>query len=494
MADRTAIASTGPVIVWFRNDLRIADNPALAAAAGSGRPVIAVYVLDEESAGLRPLGAASRWWLAGSLRALASSLGERAISLTLRRGTARKVITDLAAQTRAAAVHWNRRYDRAGEAIDSEVVADLAARGIAAETFQASLLFEPQAVRSRSGAPFSVFTPFLRHVLALGEPRTPIAPPGRLAGPADLASEQVEDWRLEPAAPDWAEKFHSEWTRGEAAARNTLASFADNALLYYAEQRDRLDLAGTSRLSPHLRFGEISPFQVWHAAKQACESASGSAARASADKFIAELIWREFCHHLLAQHPDLATRNVQARFDGFPWRTDEAVPGALKAWRRGQTGYPIVDAGMRQLWATGWMHNRARMVAASFLIKHLLIDWREGERWFWDTLVDADLANNPASWQWVAGSGADAAPYFRIFNPILQGQKFDPAGDYVRRWVPELAGLSAEAIHAPFEARSDVLNAAGVELGTTYPSPIVDHKAARARALAAFARIKDETR
>ena len=484
--------TTASAIVWFRDDLRVADNPALAAAAKTGRPVIATFVLDEESAGLRPLGGASRWWLAGSLRALDQSLQERGIALILRRGAAGRAIVELVRESGAAAIFWNRRYEPAGAALDQTIAVELAARGLDVQMFQASLLFEPQQARTRAGAPFTVFTPFLRHVLALAEPCTPLPAPEQISGVSGIASDRLEGWGLEPSAPDWAAKFDKHWTRGEDAAREKLAAFTDGTLAGYADLRDRPDLPNTSRLSPHLRFGEISPFQVWHAVKHAREVAPAKRSiAAGADKFISELIWREFCHHLLARNPDLAERNFQPRFDAFPWRSD---PAALAAWQRGETGYPIVDAGMRELWATGWMHNRVRMVVASFLVKHLLIDWRAGERWFWDTLVDADAANNPANWQWVAGSGADAAPYFRIFNPVLQGEKFDPAGNYVRRWVPELARLPADAIHAPFAAPPAILAAAGVKLGTTYPTPIVDHKAARKRALAAFEQIKSSGR
>ncbi|MFO1099727.1 MAG: deoxyribodipyrimidine photo-lyase [Xanthobacteraceae bacterium] len=477
-----------PAIVWFRDDLRVADNPALTAAAKMGRPVIAAFVLDEETTGLRRLGGASRWWLAGALRALDQSLRERGIALTLRRGPAGRAIAELACESSATAIFWNRRYEPAAARVDQAVASDLTARGMDVQTFQASLLFEPSGIRTRSGSPFTVFTPFLRHVLARYEPRRPLPPPEQITGASGIASERLDGWGLEPRTPEWAAKLAEHWTRGEAGARERLADFADGALADYADRRDRPDLPGTSRLSPHLRFGEVSPFQVWHAIMHAREAAHGTRAiGAGTDKFISELVWREFCHHLLAHHADLAERNFQPRFDAFRWRDD---PAALMAWQRGETGYPIVDAGMRELWATGWMHNRVRMVVASFLVKHLLIDWRAGERWFWDTLVDADAASNPANWQWVAGSGADAAPYFRIFNPLLQGEKFDPAGDYVRHWLPALAQLPAGAIHAPSDAPPAILAAAGVKLGENYPAPIVDHKAARTRALAAFDRVK----
>jgi deoxyribodipyrimidine photo-lyase len=347
---------------------------------------------------------------------------------------------------------------------------------------QANLLHDPGEVRSKSGLPFRVFTPFWRHLQTIGEPRTPLAAPRRINGLNGFASDTLQSWKLEPTRPDWAAGMRANWTRGEAGAHGNIVGFLEEGMQGYAALRDRPDLAHTSRLSPHLRFGEISPFQVWHICSHAAQS-HRAARPADVEKLLSELGWREFCYHLLHHHPDLATRNFNSRFDRFPWRTEAA---ALSAWQAGRTGYPLVDAGMRQLWATGWMHNRVRMVAASFLVKHLLIDWRLGEQWFWDTLVDADIASNPANWQWVAGSGADAAPYFRIFNPVLQGEKFDPQGDYIRRFVPELAGLSAETIHAPFDAPPLEVASAKVVIGKSYPAPIVDHQAARTRALAAL--------
>jgi deoxyribodipyrimidine photo-lyase len=310
--------------------------------------------------------------------------------------------------------------------------------------------------------------------------------PSKINGSA-LASDSLADWRLEPARPDWAGGLRETWTPGEDGAKSRLETFLDDILSGYAQARERPDQDGTSRLSPHLRFGEISPFQLWHAARVAQDAPRGRrASAADVEKFLAELGWREFSYQLLARHPNLATQNLQRRFDAFPWRTDNK---ALRAWQRAETGYPIVDAGMRQLWRTGWMHNRVRMVVASFLIKHLLIDWRDGEAWFWDTLVDADPANNPASWQWVAGCGADAAPFFRIFNPILQGEKFDPQGEYVKQNVPELGRLPVEFIHQPWNASPLELATAGVALGKTYAAPVVDHGVARARALAALKRV-----
>jgi deoxyribodipyrimidine photo-lyase len=474
----------GPVIVWFRDDLRLRDHPALAAAAPSGHQVVCIYLLDEESAGIRPLGGAARWWLAGTLRTLADALRERGGNLVLRRGAAATAIPLFAAQTGASTLFINRRHDPAGTAADRVVEARLQSDGTEVKQFQANLLHDPATTRTRTDRPFQVFTPFWHHLRSMGEPRAPLAAPARITGVSGVAGDTLGSWKLEPSGPDWAADMRAGWTRGESGADADLAVFLDHGLKGYAERRDRPDLAHTSRLSPRLRFGEISPFQVWHAAIHAGES--GRAAPADVEKLLSELAWREFCYHLLHQAPNLATANFNRRFDAFPWRSD---PAGLAARQRGRTGYPLVDAGMRQLWATGWMHNRVRMVTASFLIKHLLIDWRRGEQWFWDTLVDADVASNPANWQWVAGSGADAAPYFRIFNPTLQGEKFDPAGDYLRQFVPELRDLPAEAIHAPFRAPPLDLAGAGVLLGKTYPEPIIAHEDGRKRALAALAKL-----
>jgi deoxyribodipyrimidine photo-lyase len=477
---------TSPIIVWFRDDLRLADHPALAAAADTGRPALCLYVNDHASAALRPLGGAARWWLAQSLGALDRDLRMRGTRLCLRAGSAADVVTALAKEAGANAVYWNRRHDPAGMAIDAEVARRLAAIGVETCVFDANLLHAPDRLRTGAGTGFSVFTPFWRRLLQHDRPRPPLPAPRRLEPAPVLHCDDLASWRLEPRTPDWAGGLRATWTPGEAGARKSLAAFVDQHLAGYAVQRDRPDLDVTSRLSPHLRFGEISPVQVWHAVKAATEPMR-TGAHADADKFLAELGWREFCHHLLHHRPELAERNLQPRFDDFAWRDDAE---ALAAWQRGQTGYPLVDAGMRQLWTTGWMHNRVRMVAASFLVKHLLIDWRRGEQWFWDTLVDADPANNPAGWQWVAGCGADAAPFFRIFNPVTQSEKFDPRGVYLRRWVPEIAALPDRHIHAPWTAAPETLASAGVALGTTYPRPIVDHAAARARALAAFARLR----
>jgi deoxyribodipyrimidine photo-lyase len=458
-----------PLLVWFRDDLRVADHPALAAAAKTGQPIVALYLLDEESRGLRPLGAASRWWLAGSLRAHATKLQSLGVPLALRRGAAEQAIPALAREAGITRVHWTRRYGHA-EQIDRTVAGRLRAGGIEVHSYGGSLLHEPEDIRNKSGGQFKVFTPFMKAARALDEPKAPIPAPKKLEGLRGIETDGLEDWNLEPSRPDWAAEMRETWTRGEDGAQERLYDFLDGGVKGYSKGRDRPDQEHVSRLSPHLRFGEIGPRQVWHAA-QAAHERNGVAAR-DIEKFVSEIYWREFSYHLLHHFPDLATKNFQPRFDRFPWRKDAK---ALRAWQRGQTGYSLVDAGMRQLWRTGWMHNRVRMVCASFLVKHLLIDWRAGERWFWDTLVDADPANNPASWQWVAGSGADAAPYFRIFNPVTQAEKFDPHGDYVHRHVPELAVTAG---------RSPLAN-------TGYPQPIVEHAHARTRALEAFGKTRD---
>jgi deoxyribodipyrimidine photo-lyase len=459
----------------------------LCAAAASGSPVICLHVLDEtRRPPARPLGGAGRWWLAQSLRSLDASLRATGASLVLRKGPAAKVIPDLARETGAASVFWNEIAQAPSQAQADEVAARLDAIGVASKSFAGDLLAAPTLIRNKEGRGLRVFTPFWKRVQALGPPPTPLPAPKKLAPSPDVTSDRLENWNLEPGKPDWAGGLRETWTPGEKSARARLSAFLKNGLAGYSGDRDRPDRAGTSGLSPHLRFGEISPRQIWHAAHFAADEQPRLAD--DADKFLSELGWREFCRHLLFDVPDLASRNLQPRFDDFPWKRDDK---ALAAWQRGRTGYPIIDAGMRELWHTGVMHNRVRMVVASFLVKHLLIDWREGESWFWDTLVDADAGSNPANWQWVAGSGADAAPYFRVFNPILQGEKFDPDGAYVRRWVPELAKLPNDLIHEPWSATPLELAAAGVELGKNYPQPIVDHKAGRERALAAYAKVRN---
>jgi deoxyribodipyrimidine photo-lyase len=440
-------------IVWLRDDLRLADNPALAAAITRGGPIAVVYVLDEKSPRVRPLGGASRWWLHGSLTALSASLEAIGGSLALRRGTAAEVIPALIDELDAGAVFWNRRYSAAKDT-DAALKEQLRSTGIEVRSFKANALFEPWEVHTAAGTPFQVFTPFWRACLDRGVHAAPMDAPAAITGIA-APSDRLDDWRLLPTAPDWAAGLRETWTPGEQGAAQRLETFASNGLADY-HLRDLPAADTTSHLSPHLRFGEISPLQVWHRIEH---GALDGAARPNAAGFLRQLGWRDFNTSVLFANPALATRNLHAEFDRFAWGAAEAA--VLEAWQTGRTGIPLVDAGMRELWHTGYMHNRVRMVVASLLVKNLLIDWRIGEQWFWDTLVDAEDANNAGNWQWVAGSGADAAPYFRVFNPELQAAKFDSEGDYVRRWIPEF--------------------------GTPdYPAPIVDLKTSRLAALAAY--------
>ncbi|MBI1392484.1 MAG: deoxyribodipyrimidine photo-lyase [Alphaproteobacteria bacterium] len=472
-------------IVWFRNDLRLADHPALTAAAAAHEEIILLYVLDERGPFARR-GAAA-WWLDGSLRSLRDDIEARGGRLTLRRGPGGDIVREVVDASGARAVYWNRRYDPGGIEEDTRLKADLKADGVDVHSCNGSLLREPWELETTTGGFYKVYTPFWRSLRAAGPARpTPLETPQRLSTPGrPPRSDDLDDWRLTPAKPDWASGFSKVWSPGEANALKRLERFLNNAVGSYPDDRNRPDLEGTSRLSPHIAFGEISPNQIWRATMAHCDRHDRDSG--PADKFLSEIAWRDFAYNLLYHYPDIGVAPIKEEFASFPWRDDS---DAFAKWSRGRTGIPIVDAGMRQLWHTGWMHNRVRMIVASFLCKNLLVHWGEGERWFWDTLVDADPANNTASWQWVAGSGADAAPYFRIFNPVTQSQKFDPSGDYIREFVPELAKLQSKKIHEPWTASSDELRAAGVALGKNYPLPIVDLGETRKRALAAY----EETR
>jgi deoxyribodipyrimidine photo-lyase len=483
------LLSKGPVLVWFRDDLRLSDHPALVAGLAGGCPVVPVYVFDEQSPAFRQMGGASRWWLNHSLAALDVSLRAKGSYLRIVRGAAQTAIAQLVDHYQASGVVWSRRYGAAEIAVDASIKAWCKDHGIGCESFNGSLLVEPWQVTTQAGQPMKVFTPFWKSARANHSFAQPLPAPVMLpvvtaaASPLEIP---LDDLTLLPTKPDWAKGFTEYWQAGEAGAQQRLLDFLDDGLKGYGEDRNRPDRNNVSRLAPYLRFGNISPRQVWHVAVNRMQAGECKASERDLTVFQSELGWREFSYHLLFHNPDLARKNYQARFDKFPWRND---PAALTAWQNGMTGYPIVDAGMRQLWQTGWMHNRVRMVVASFLIKHLMIDWRDGEAWFWNTLLDADPASNAASWQWVAGSGADAAPYFRIFNPVLQGERFDPKGDYVRHFVPELARLPKEFIHKPWTAPEWVLREAGVSPGVDYPAPLIDHKTGRDRALAAFSSI-----
>ena len=477
--------SISPVILWFRKDLRLDDNLALAAAVDAERPVIPVYILEPQASENGPLGAAQAWWLHHSLTRLQDALKAIGSDLVLLQGEADVVLETLVSHTGADTVLWNRRHDTHGIAVDTAIKQQLKDGGIDARSFAGQLLHDPAKLKTGSGGPYRVYTPFWRAIEKGDEPAPPIEAPKRLSAPAHWPeSEVLDSWTLLPTKPDWAKTFLEIWTPGEAAAHEKLEDFVEGAISGYKQGRDFPAKASTSLLSPHLALGEISPARVWHATRGLSETVDP----AEISHFRKELVWRDFCYHLMFHFPELASKNWNAKFDAFSWRTDDSH---FKAWTQGMTGYPIVDAGMRQLWRHGFMHNRIRMVTASFLIKHLLIDWRDGERWFRDTLVDADPASNAGNWQWVAGSGADASPFFRIFNPMLQGERFDPDGAYVREFVPELKDMDSAFIHRPFEAPDKVLKAAGVVLGQTYPKPIVEHRGARDRALAAYKALKE---
>ena len=468
---------TKPIIIWFRQDLRLRDNPALIAAHESGRPILPLYILDDDNSGEWKMGAAGRWWLHMSLKALNDNLGGK---LCFARGDSRQVLMEQTRNSGAGGVHWNRCYEPWRMACDAAIEKELGSVGKETRNFNASLLFEPRSTVKKDGTPYKVFTPFYQKG-CLGKESMPALPE---AAPKNLTLfenrvSSLDDLRLLPEIP-WHEKLEKNWKPGEAGAQERLEEFLDNGLKNYKEGRDYPSRRNVSRLSPHLHFGEISPRQVWHDIKtrmvvDRCER--------DGEHFLSELGWREFSYSLLYHFPDLPRANLQKKFDNFPWRYDDE---ALKSWQKGQTGYPIVDAGMRELWKTGYMHNRVRMIVGSFLVKNLLLHWHQGEEWFWDTLVDADLANNSASWQWIAGCGADAAPYFRIFNPVTQGQKFDSEGAYVRRYVPEISKLPDKYLHCPWQAPLEVLERAGVKLGENYPTPIVDLQMSRERALSAF--------
>lgn len=478
--------SDAPILLWFRNDLRLSDHSALMAASKTGRPILALYVLDLETGGDWAPASASLWWLHHSLASLSQDLSAMGGRLILRRGKTVETLKAVVNESKASALYFTRGYEPWARAIEDNLKSALSDQDLYLKRFSGRLLKEPDEITTKAGEPYKVYSPFWRALSAATPPRQPLPKPRALTFyDGDIESDSLDDWALLPTKPNWAKGFADNWSPGEKGASKRLKSFLDNRIDNYKDHRNRPDIDGTSRLSPHLHFGELSPNQCWHAVINKMDAKSKSAA--SHETFLKELVWREFSYHLLFHWPDLPENPFREEFKAFPWRDD---PAKLKAWQKGLTGYPIVDAGMRQLWQTGWMHNRVRMICASFLIKHLLIHWKHGEEWFWDTLVDADLASNSASWQWVAGSGADAAPYFRIFNPISQGQKFDTEGDYVRTFVPELKKLPTEHLFAPWEAPEEVLRKAGVKLGKTYPKPLVDHKTAREKALKGYDKVK----
>jgi len=485
-------ATPAVTILWFRHDLRLDDNPALAAAAARGSIVPVFIWAPEEEAPWEP-GAASRWWLHGSLEKLSAALAQAGAALVIRRGPSLEALRSLAAECAATHIAWNRRYEPAVVKRDTAITKALTADGLDVESFNGGLLYEPVHIATKEGKPYQVFTPFWRSLLARSEPDEPVRAPRTLlaAKPVKKTQKTVAAAELDlvPTIP-WDTTMQKTWSPGEAAATKRLETFLAKRLAVYGTERDRPDHDGTSTLSAHLHFGEISPRRVWHAVRAAAGGRPAAQITGDAEVFLRELGWREFAHHLLYHFPHTTDAPLRSDYARFPWVSD---PVGLRAWQRGRTGYPMVDAGMRQLWGSGWMHNRVRMIVSSFLVKDLRVSWLEGARWFWDTLVDADLAANTLGWQWAAGCGADAAPYFRIFNPTTQGEKFDPDGGYIRTWVPELARLSTADIHAPAEADERSLEKAGVTLGHDYPEPIVDHGEARKLALEALKKVSQSS-
>jgi deoxyribodipyrimidine photo-lyase len=473
---------TKKIIVWFRQDLRIADNPALSLAVDNGT-IIPVFILDDDAPEHALLGGASKWWLHHSLLSLSNSLSNR---LVIRRGNPLAILTELAKAYSADSVVWNRLYEPWQRERDENIKLELKKLGINAKSLNGSLLWEPMTVLKKDETPYKVFTPYYRKgCLTRQAPRFPLAKPTvmHIADDVNFSLVELTSLKLIPKI-EWYKEIEAQWQPGEEGASNKLQRFINEAATSYQEARNVPAVKGTSLLSPHLHFGEVSPNQAWYAIQGAFDNAFDNK---DLDVYLSELGWREFSYYLLFHWPEIQHKNFNAKFDFFRWRTS---PEDLKAWQFGNTGVPMIDAGMRELYQTGYMHNRVRMVVGSFLVKNLLIDWREGERWFWDTLLDADMASNSAGWQWVAGSGADAAPFFRIFNPILQGEKFDKDGEYVKKYCPELKRLPNKFVHKPWEAPPEILKACGVELGKNYPMPIVDLKISRTRALDALAQLK----
>jgi deoxyribodipyrimidine photo-lyase len=469
-------------IVWFRQDLRINDNPALKLACDQGS-IIPLYIFDDTLPKQAEMGGATRCWLHHALSDLAESFDQQ---LIIKSGDPKEILSALADEHNASHILWNRMYEPWARQRDADIKAYFKDSGTAVKSLNGSLLWEPMQVLKKDETPYKVFTPYYRNgCLNQVEPRYPLDRPEILIaeGVEANAAEDIEALSLIPNVR-WDEQMLKQWTITERAAGSKLQWFIKNAIVEYSDDRNLPAVRGTSQLSPYLHFGQISPNQAWYAIKDAFK---GSVSKKGVDTYLSELGWREFSYYLLYHFDDIQTKNFNKKFDKFPWRKDKTD---LKAWQRGVTGVPIIDAGMRELYQTGYMHNRVRMVVGSFLVKNLLLDWREGERWFWDCLVDADSASNSAGWQWVAGSGADASPYFRVFNPILQGEKFDKEGEYVKKYCPELKDLPKKYIHKPWEASHDILSAANVILGQDYPKPIVDLKETRVRALDAFNQIK----
>jgi deoxyribodipyrimidine photo-lyase len=468
MAESSRVA-----IVWFRQDLRLLDNPALTAALRGADYIVPLYVLPDGPAGAS-IGGAARWWLHHSLAALRAALKEKAATLCLRRGNPAEIVAAVAAEAKAATVHVNICSEPHWRDIDDSLGELLRNESRRLERHRAATLFDPDEIRTKTGGIYGMYTPFANAVRAMRPPRQPLKTPERIPTPTQQPRcDTLDSWKLLPTQPDWSAGLRDTWTPGEDHARERGRQFLRGAVRQYDTGRNLPGQDLTSMLSPHLHWGEISAPTLWHALHR-------KPLTDAENVYAAELIWRDFSNYLLWHKPHLPTAPLRAEFENLRWRNDRK---GLHAWQRGQTGIPIVDAGMRQLWHTGWMHNRVRMIVASFLVKHLLIDWRQGADWFMDTLVDADLAANSANWQWVAGTGIDSQPFFRVFNPVSQGEKFDGDGAYVRLYVPELARLPDKYLHAPWTAPDAALREASVTLGKTYPRPLIDLAEGRARAL-----------
>lgn len=474
---------TDPVtLMWFRNDLRLRDNPALREACQSAS-VIAIYIYDDTHAQQHEMGAASKWWLHHSLTSLNESLDNK---LHILKGDPVEIIGELVNQFNASDVVWNRCYEPWQIKRDKQIKAELINRDVKVKSFNGSLLWEPWEIMNQSGSPYKVFTPYYRKgCLKASPPRSVVDAPRHCNYEYDETHDQgLDTLQLLPDI-NWHSSFSDHWQPGEEGAAQRLSQFLSEPIQSYKEARDVPSKKGTSLLSPHFHFGEISAHQVWYAT---LNKFNGQIDSADVDSFMSELGWREFSYYLLYHFPDLPEKNYNPKFNSFLWRGKSAD---LTAWQRGQTGVPLVDAGMRELWQTGYMHNRVRMIVGSYLVKNLRTHWHHGEAWFWDCLLDADLAANSASWQWVAGSGADASPFFRIFNPVTQGERFDPSGQYVRQYCPELAKLPDKYIHKPWEASAEILKQAGITLGQDYPEPLVDLKVSRQEALDSYSAAKD---
>lgn len=475
-------------VVWFRQDLRVADNPAIHHAVQKKEPIYPVYIWAPHEEGEWAPGGASKCWLHYSLMNLDKVLQQLGSRLIIRKGDSLTELAQILEESNCREVSWNRRYEPHAIKRDKQIKHKLQDVGVEANSFNGSLLREPMRITTNKKQPYTVFTPYWKKFTKLGEISSQLPWPDFLSAPKKWPeSITIDDLSLLPTR-DWKDGIKENWEIGCEHATEKLDNFLDDAIEQYETQRNIPSVLGTSRMSPHLHFGEISPGQIWHAVRNA--SLGELIPSKDSMSYLRELGWREFAYNLLYHYPETTNHPLKEKYAQFPWRNNASE---LSCWKKGLTGYPIVDAGMRELWKTGWMHNRVRMIAASFLIKDLLIDWREGARWFWDTLVDADLASNTLGWQWVSGCGADAAPYYRVFNPTLQGEKFDPRGAYIRKWIPEIAGLPNKLIHKPWEADQATLEAANLTLGSDYPLPIIDHKIARERALSIHSQLDGQS-